>query len=181
MNPGSIVLATVLMLGGPFFPASLVHSTPRADARRCSISAQGAQSDCAVIGAQWVVTTASVVASARVVGGRVHVTIGDDQYAVDQVVYHPQWTGGVKFDVTLLKLTEQVRSFPLLAPPGEFPMNGERIALRALAQREWVTQTIGPSALWDSPRPTTLVAKQSALLTTVRSLMDALVGRTSND
>jgi hypothetical protein len=181
LNPGSVLLATVLASSGPFFPPSLVHPAPRADARRCSINVAGAQSDCALIAAQWVVTNAATVASARVVGGRMHVIIGDDQYVVDQIVYHPKWNGGLKYDVTLVKLTEQVRSFPLVPPPGEFPVNGERIAQRALADREWVTRTIGPSALWDSPATNTVVAKQSALLTRVRSLMDLWAGRTSND
>jgi hypothetical protein len=181
LTPGSFALATVLAVSGPFFPPSLLQTSPRADTRRCVIGAQATQSDCALIGAQWVVTTASAVATAHTVGGRMRVRIGDDQYAVEQLVYHPKWNGGAKYDVTLLKLTEQVRSFPLLPPPGEFPVHVERVAQHALAQRDWIAQTIGPSPLWDSPSATTLVAKQSTLLTRVRSLMDVWAGRTSND
>lgn len=180
VNPGSFVLAAVLAFNGPFFPASLLQSVPRADGRRCSIGAQATQSDCALIGAQWVVTTAGAVATARPVAGRLHVRIGDDCYTVEQLVYHPKWNGGVKYDVTLLKLTEHVRAFPLLPPPGEFPVSGARVAQHALAQREWVAQTIGPSPLWDDPG-TALVSKQSALVTRVRSLMDVWAGRSTND
>jgi hypothetical protein len=180
LNPGSFVLAAALAFNGPFFPASLLQSTPKADTRRCSLSAQATQSDCALIGAQWVVTTAGAVATARPIAGRLQVKIGDDQYTVEQLVYHPKWNGGIKYDVTLLKLTEHVRSFPLLAPPGEFPVNVERVAQHALAQRDWVAQTIGPSSLWDEPT-TTLLSKQPALLTRVRSLMDVWAGRATND
>lgn len=181
MNPGSFVLAAALAINGPFFPASLLQSEPRADTRRCSVAALPTQSDCALIGAQWVVTTAAAVATARPVAGRLHVKIGNDQYTVEQLIYHPKWNGGIKYDVTLLKLTEHVRSFPLLPPPGEFPVNVERVAQHAMAQRDWVAHTIGPSPLWDGPSTTTLVSKQSPLLTRVRSLLDVWAGRTTND
>jgi len=181
VTPGSLALAAVVAFSGPFFPPSLLHSTPRADTRRCSIGAQATESDCALIGAQWVVTTAGAVANAHTVGGQMRIKIGDDQYVVAQIVYHPKWNGGVKYDVTLLRLTEQVRSFPLLPPPGEFPIAAERIAQRALGQREWVAQTIGPSPLWDRSNAATVVARQSTFVTRVRSLMDVWAGRASND
>lgn len=180
MNPGSFVLATLLAFDGPFFPSSLVPPVPRADTRRCLIGASATQSDCALIGAQWVVTTAGAVANSRPVGGRLHVRIGDDEYTVAQLVYHPKWNGGTKYDVTLLKLADRVPAFPLLPPPGEFPMHVDRVARHALEQRAWVSQTIGPSPLWDAPSATT-VAKQSALLTRVRSIVDGWAGRASND
>jgi hypothetical protein len=176
-----LALASVVAFSGPFFPPSLLHSTARADTRRCLIGAQATESDCALISAQWVVTTAGAVTNVHTVGGRMRVKIGDDQYVVAQLVYHPKWTGGVKYDVTLLRLTEPVRSFPLLPPPGEFPVAAERVARHALEQREWVTQTIGPSPLWDRPDATRVVAKHAALVTRVRSLMDIWAGRTSND
>jgi hypothetical protein len=176
---GSFVLAALLTFEGPFFPTSLVPYTPRADTRRCVIGAVATQSDCALIGAQWVVTTAGAVASARPVSGKLQVRIGDDEYAIQQIVYHPKWSGGVKFDVTLLKLTDRVPAFPLLPPPGEFPEHVERIAHRALAQREWVAHTIGPSPVWDARGPGG--PKQSAFLSRVRSIMDGFAGRTSND
>jgi hypothetical protein len=179
--PGSFVFATVLSLNGPFFPASLVQPVPRADTRRCEIGAEATQSDCALIGAQWVVTSASAIASARPVDGRLHVKIGDADYIVDQLVYHPRWNGGVKYDVTLVKLTDRVQSFPMLPPPGEFPANVNRIVQRAAPHREWVAQTIGPSPLWDGRATAALGAKQSPLVTRVRSLMDSWAGRTSND
>ena len=181
MSPGSLVMALALAFNGPFFPASLVHPAPRADTRRCLIGAQGAQSDCALIEAQWVVTSAGAVAAARPVGGRLQVRIGDDTYTVDQLVYHPKWNGGSKYDVTLLKLTQRVHAFPLLPPPGEFPANVDRIVQRAVPHREWVAETIGPSPLWDDRNSTALVAKQSPLVTRVRSLMDVWSGRVSND
>src|SRR6185503_1799023 len=87
---------------------------------------------CALIGAQWVVTSAGAVAMARPVGGQLHVRIGDDTYAVEQLVYHPKWNGGIKYDVTLVRLTERVDAFPMLPPPGEFPANVERIVQRAV-------------------------------------------------
>jgi hypothetical protein len=133
-----------------------------------------------LIGAQWVVTTAGAVALARPTNGRLHVRIGDDDYAVEQLVYHPKWNGGVKYDVTLLKLAERVPAFPVLPLPGEFPVNVERVTQHAMSQREWVAQTVGPS-LWDNQNPTALANKSSSLLTTVRSLMDVWSGRTSND
>lgn len=181
MNPGSLALATVLAFTGPFFPPWILQQLPRADTRRCSVGAQAVQSDCALIGAQWVVTTAGAVATAHTIGGRLHVKIGEDQYAVEQLVYHPKWNGGIRYDVTLLKLAAQVPSFPLLPPPGEFPANVERVAQHALPQREWVAQTIGPSPLWDTAGTTTLVEKQSPLLMRVRSLMDVWAGRAAND
>ena len=181
MSPGSFVLAVTLAFNGPFFPASLVQPPPRADTRRCAIGAQATQSDCALIGAQWVVTSAGAVATARPVGGRLHVRIGDDSYTVDQLVYHPKWNGGMKYDVTLLRLTERVPSFPILPPPGEFPANVDRIVQRAVPHREWVAENIGPSPLWDDRSATALVSKQSPIMTRVRSLMDVWSGRTSND
>ena len=181
MTPGSFVWAAVLALNGPFFPASLVHPQPRADTRRCAIGANTGHSDCALIGAEWVVTTAATVATARPVAGRLRVRIGDGEYGVEQLIYHPKWNGGAKYDVTLLKLTERVPSFPLLPPPGEFPANIERVAQRALPHRDWVVQTIGPSPLWDDREAPTLASRQARLLTRVRSLMDHWAGRTSND
>ena len=181
MTPGSLVIAAVLALNGPFFPASLVQPQPRADTRRCSIAANATHSDCALIGADWVVTTAATVASARPVAGRLQVRIGDNDYGVDQLIYHPKWNGGAKYDVTLVKLTGRVPSFPLLPPPGEFPANVERVAQRALPHREWVVQTIGSSPLWDYRVAPVFAAKEAPLLSRVRSIMDALAGRTSND
>ena len=181
MIPGSLVIAAVLALNGPFFPASLVQPQPRADTRRCSIGASAAHSDCALIGADWVVTTAATVASARPVAGRLQVRIGDNDYGVDQLIYHPKWNGGAKYDVTLVKLTGRVPSFPLLPPPGEFPANVERVAQRALPHREWVVQTIGSSPLWDYRVTPVFAVKEAPLLSRVRSIMDALAGRTSND
>jgi hypothetical protein len=181
LNPGSFVLASLLSLNGPFFPASLIQPAPRADTRRCAVGAMATQSDCALIGAQWVVTSAGAVATARPVEGRLHVKIGDGDYVVDQLVYHPKWHGGIKYDITLLKLVERVQSFPMLPPPGEFPANVDRIVQRAAPHREWVAQTIGPSPVWDDHPATALVAKQSPLMTRVRSLMDSWAGRTSND
>lgn len=182
MAPGSVVLAAVVWLNGPFFPASLVQPAPRADTRRCEVATQATQSDCALIGAQWVVTSASAVAAARPVEGRLHVRIGDADYIVDQLVYHPKWNGGVKFDVTLLKLTQRVASFPMLPPPGEFPANVERIVQRAEPHREWVAETIGPSPLWDGKATAAVdVSKQSPIVARVRSIMDAFAGKTSND
>ena len=181
MSPGSFLLAALMAFDGPFFPASLVQPAPRADTRRCAVGAQVTQSDCALIGAQWVVTTAGAVANARPVRGRLHVRIGDDEFAVEQLVYHPKWNGGVKYDVTLLKLVERVPSFPLLPLPGEYAANVDRVAQHAFAQREWVTQLTGPASLWDDRTQATLVSKQSPILTRVRSIMDAFAGRTSND
>jgi len=180
LTPGVFVLAAALSLDGPFFPVSLLQPQPRADTRRCAIASHAAQSDCALIGAQWVVTTAASVAAARPVGGRLHVRIGDDDYVVDQLVYHPKWNGGVKYDVTLLKLTERVPAFPLLPPPGEFPANVERVAQRALAHRDWVSQNIGPSPMWDD-RDATAMVSRTPLLTRVRLLMDVWTGRATND
>jgi hypothetical protein len=179
LHPGSFVLAALLAFDGPFFPASLVPSAPRADTRRCFIGAQAAHSDCALIGAEWVVTTAGAVSSARAVGGRLHVRIGDDDFTVEQLVYHPKWKGGIKYDVTLLKLTERVPAFPLIPPPGEFPVHVERIVQHALPHHAWVAQTIGPSPVWDERIASG--RRHSALLTRVRSLVDVWSGRTSND
>lgn len=181
MTPGSFVIAAVFALNGPFFPVSLLQPQPRADTRRCSIGANATQSDCALIGADWVVTTAATVAAGRPVGGRLHVRIGDGDYGVEQLVYHPKWNGGAKHDITLIKLTSRVPSFPLLPPPGEFPANVERVAQRALPHREWVVQTIGSSPLWDDRDVSGLAAKQAPLMTRVRHMMDAWAGRTSND
>lgn len=181
MISGTFALAALLTFTGPFFPPSLLHPGLRADTRRCAIGARTTQSDCALIDAQWVVTTAGAVANARAVNGRLHVRIGDDEYTVDQLVYHPKWDGGIKYDVTLLKLTERVPAFPMVPLPGEFPMNIERVTQHALGQRAWVAQTIGSSSLWDDRNTTALATKGSTLLTTVRSLMDAWAGRTIND
>ena len=182
MSPGSFVLSVTLAFNGPFFPASLVQPSPRADTRRCAIGAQTTQSDCALIGAEWVVTSAGAVATARPVGGRLHVRIGGDTFTVDQLVYHPKWNGGTKYDVTLLRLAERVPAFPMLPPPGEFPANVDRIVQRAVPHREWVAETIGPSPLWDDHRATALVSKQTPpLMTRVRSFFDGWSGRVSND
>jgi hypothetical protein len=181
LTPGLFVFAAVLALNGPFFPVSLVQPHARADTRRCSIGAGAVQSDCALIGADWVVTTAGTVATARPIGGRLHVRVGDGDYAVEQLVYHPKWNGGAKYDVTLIKLAQRVPSFPLLPPPGEFPANVERVAQRALAHRDWVVQTMGPSPLWDDREASALASKQAPLLTRVRLLMDVWAGRASND
>src|SRR6185295_1665306 len=93
--PGAFVLGALLAFTGPFFPPSLLQPGPRADTRRCAVGSFATQSDCALIGAQWVVTTAGAVATARPTGGRLHVRIGDAEYAVEQLVYHPKWDGGV--------------------------------------------------------------------------------------
>lgn len=178
MHPGSFVLAALLSFEGPFFPTSLIAHGARADTRRCVVAAQAAQSDCALIGAQWVVTTAGAVASARPVAGRLHVRVGDTEFAVEQLVYHPKWNGGPKFDVTLLKLVDRVPSFPLRPPPGEYPVHIERVTQHALPHREWVAQTIGPSPVWDARDP---APRESALLSRVRLIMDGLAGRSSND
>jgi hypothetical protein len=179
--PGSFVLVALLASNGPFFPTSIVPAVPHADTRRCTVGSQATLSDCALVGSQWVVTTASAVATARPSGGRIHVRIADTDHTVEQIVYHPKWNGGLKYDVTLLKLVDRVPLFPMLPPPGEFPVNVERVAQRALVHREWVSQTIGPSPVWDDKDKSMLAAKESALLTRVRSLMDAWAGRTSND
>jgi hypothetical protein len=171
----------VLAWSGPFFPPSFVQSAARADVRRCAIRAQATQTDCALIGAQWVVTTASAVAAARPVGGRLHVQIGDDQYAVEQLVYHPKLNGGARYDVTLVKLSAPVPAFPVAAPPGEFPVAVERIAQSAMRERDWVAQIIGPSPLWAERDATKLATKEPSILTKVRSLMDAWSGRSTND
>ena len=180
MKPGAFALGALLSLGGPFFPPSLLQPGPRADTRRCLMSARATQSDCALIGSQWVVTTAGAVAMARPVNGRLQVRIGDDAFVVEQLVYHPKWNGGLKYDVTLLKLVSRVPSFPLLPLPGEFPTNVERVAQRAVREREWVAQIIGPSPLWDE-RPTAVATKEPTILTRVRSLMDLWSGRSTND
>jgi hypothetical protein len=179
LHPASFVLAALMTFDGPFFPASLVPSAPRADTRRCFVGAQTAHSDCALVGAQWVVTRAGAVASARPVGGKLRVRIGNEDFTVEQLVYHPKWNGGIKHDVTLLKLTERVPAFPLLPPPGEFPVHVERIVQHALPQRAWIAETIGPSPVWDAR--STAEPRQSALLNRVRSFVDVWSGRTSND
>ena len=181
MSPGSFVLAAALAINGPFFPRSLVQPPPRADTRRCAIGAQTTQSDCALIGAQWVVTSAGAVAAARPAAGRLRVRIGDDTYTVDRLVYHPKWNGGSKYDLTLVRLTEPVQAFPMLPPPGEFPANIERIVQHAVPHRDWVVETIGPSPLWVERTATALAAKHSPLMTRVRSLMDVWAGRVTND
>lgn len=181
MARDTFVLAAVLALEGPFFPTSLAPPTPRADSRRCSIGGASTQSDCALIGAQWVVTTAGAVAAARTTGGRLRVHIGDDEFAVEQLVYHPKWNGGPRFDVTLLKLADRVPAFPRLPLPGELPVNVTRIAQHALEHRVWVSQTIGPSPLWDARGCATAVARRSALFMRVRTLVGVWSGRTSND
>ena len=180
MTPALFVLAATVAFNGPFFPSSLLQPQPRADTRRCTIGAHTIQSDCALIGAQWVVTTAGAVASARPVAGRLHVRIGDAEYAVDQLVYHPKWNGGLKHDVTLVRLSDRVPSFPVLPPPGEFPANLERITERALPHRDWIVLTIGPSPLWDDRAPTQVAAKHATILTRVRQLM-GWSGPVSND
>jgi hypothetical protein len=121
------------------------------------------------------------VATAKPSAGRLHVRIGDDEYAVEQLVYHPKWNGGVRYDVTLLKLMSRVPAFPILPLPGEFPMNVERVAEHAMSQRDWVAQTIGPSPLWDDHATTALATKQPTILTRMRSLVDSWSGRTTND
>jgi len=180
LSPGALAVGALIVISGPFFPPSLLQPGPRADTRRCAVGAQAAQSDCALIGAQWVVTTAGAVAAAPPSGGRLRVRIGDAEYEVEQLVYHPKWTGGLRYDVTLLKLTERVPAFPLLPMPGEFPVNVERVAQHAMPEREWVSATIGPSPLWDD-RGTAVPMKQSGILTRVRTLMGALSGRSTND
>jgi hypothetical protein len=173
-------VGAVMAISGPFFPPSLLQPRPRTDTRRCAVGAQATQSDCALIGAQWVVTTAGAVAAARPWGGRLHVRIGDSEYAVEQLVYHPKWNGGVRYDVTLLKLAERVPAFPVRPLPGEFPANVERVARRAIPERQWVSATIGPS-LWDDGGTTAFATKQPAILTRVRALMDVWAGRSTND
>ena len=180
MSSGLLVFGALLAFSGPFFPPSLVQPGPRTDTRRCAIGAQATQSDCALIASQWVVTTAAAVATAHRIDGRLRVRIGDDEFAVDQLVFHPKWNGGVTHDVTLLKLVERVPSFPLLPLPGEFPVHVERVAQHAMSEREWVTATIGPS-VWDDRGAAALATKQPTILTRVRSLMDVWSGRASND
>jgi hypothetical protein len=109
------------------------------------------------------------------------VRIGDDEFAVDQLVYHPKWNGGVRYDVTLLKLVERVPAFPVLPLPGEFPVHVERVAQHAMSERQWVNETIGPSAVWDARGAAALATKQPTILTRMRSLMDVWSGRASND
>lgn len=181
MGPGPFVLAALMTLAGPFFPPSLILSAPRADSRRCALGAVAGESNCALIGPQWVATTAGIVAGTRLVAGRLRVRVGDEEFAVDQVVYHPRWTGGTRFDITLLKLTERVPSFPVPSLPGDFPVNVARIAAHAFEHRDWVGRTIGPSPLWDERGEAHGVVKRSAFLTPVRALVEILAGRTSND
>jgi hypothetical protein len=181
LSSGPFVFGALLAFSGPFFPPSLVQPGPRADTRRCAIGADATQSDCALIASQWVVTTAGAVATARPVDGRLRVRIGDDEFAVDQLVYHPKWNGGVRYDVTLLKLVERVPAFPVLPLPGEFPVHVERVAQHAMSERQWVNETIGPSAVWDARGAAALATKQPTILTRMRSLMDVWSGRASND
>jgi len=177
---GAFVFGALLAFNGPFFPPSLLEPG-RVDTRRCVVGPQATQSDCALIGAQWVVTTAGAVATARPSAGRLHVRIGDAEYGVEQLVYHPKWNGGVKSYVTLLKLASRVPAFPVLPLPGEFATNVERVAQHAMPEREWVAATIGPSPTWDDRSATALVSKEPSILTKVRSLMDSWAGRTTND
>ena len=181
MSPGAFVLGALLAVSGPFFPPALLARGAGVDTRRCAVGADVQQSDCALIAPRWVVTTAGAVATARPIAGRLHVRIGDDAFVVDQLVYHPKWKGGVKYDVTLLRLAERVPAFPVLPLPGEFPVSIERVAEHALTERSWVATTIGPSAVWDSTTTTAFAAKQPTILTRVRSLFDVWSGRTSND
>jgi trypsin len=181
LNPGMLAIGALIAFTGPYFPSASLRASVRADTRRCTLGAQATQSDCALVGAQWVLTSAGTVATARPVGGRLHVRIGDEEYAVEQLVYHPKWNGGGAHDVTLLKLANRVPSFPVLPLPGEFPLTVERIAQRALPERAWVAQTIGPSPLWDDRKTTALATKPAPILTRVRSLVDSWTGRTSND
>jgi hypothetical protein len=109
------------------------------------------------------------------------VRIGDDAYAVEQLVYHPKWNGGAAHDIALLKLTVRVPSFPVLPLPGEFPLNVERLAERAVAEHRWIAQTIGPSPLWDDGKSTAVATKHPAFLTRMRSLVDTWTGHSSNE
>jgi hypothetical protein len=179
--PGTFAVMALLSISGPFFPPSLLRPEPRVDTRRCVIGAQTTESDCALIGAQWVVTTAGAVATARPVAGRLRVRIGDVEYVVEQLIYHPKWNGGTRYDVTLLKLAGPVPAFPIPPLPGEFPVNIERVARPALPERQWVSATIGPSPVWDDRTTTALAAKEPAILTRVRTFMDAWAGRYTND
>jgi hypothetical protein len=176
-----LVLAAALTVDGPFFPASSAPAALRADSRRCSLTVPAAESDCALIAPQWVVSTAGAVAAARPTGGRLHVRVGDDEFAVEQLVYHPKWHGGTRNDVTLLRLATPVPAFPMASPPGEVAANVERVARRALEHRAWVVQTIGPSTLWDERACTMRTPRRPALFARVRSLVDGWTGRTSND
>jgi len=181
VSTGSFAVAALMVASGPFFPPSLLQPGLRADTRRCAVGAQVTESDCALIGAQWVVTTAGAVAAAHPTGGRLHVRIGDTDYAVEQLVYHPKWDGGVVHDVTLLRLATRVPAFPLRPLPGEFPTKIECVARHAMSERQWVSATIGPSPVWDDRRTTAFATKQPAILTKVRTLMDAWAGRSTND
>ena len=130
---------------------------------------------------EFTVTSAGAVATARAVEGRLHVRIGDDTFTVEQLVYHPKWNGGIKYDVTLLRLTEPVPAFPVRPLPGEFPVNVERVAQHALPERQWVSATIGPSPVWDDRNTTELATKEPGILTRFRSLVDTWSGRSTND
>jgi len=180
VSPGTLAVAALMVISGPFFPPSLLQSDPLVDTRRCAVAARAAQSDCALIAAQWAVTTAGAVAAAPPSGGRLHVRIGNTEYLVEQLVYHPKWTGGLRYDVTLLRLAERVPAFPLRPMPGEFPVNVERVAQNAMRERQWISATIGQSPVWDDPG-TTVEPKKSALLARVRTLMGTLAGRSTND
>ncbi|HEX5076628.1 MAG TPA: trypsin-like serine protease [Gemmatimonadaceae bacterium] len=181
MSAGSSAVAALMVISGPFFPPSLLQPGLRADTRRCAVGTHVNQSDCALIGAQWVVTTARAVAGARLSGGHLHVRIGDTEYAVEQLVHHPKWDGGVRHDVTLLRLAKRVQAFPLRPLPGEFPTKLDCIARHAMSERQWVSATIGPSPVWDDRGITALAAKRWAFLTRVRTFMDAWSGRSTND
>jgi hypothetical protein len=176
-----LAIGALLTVVGPYFPPALGHVPARADSRRCMLGPQTEQSDCALVGAQWVLTSARTVATARPVRGHLHVRIGAEEYAVDQVVFQPHSNGGANHDVTLLKLVNRVPSFPVLPLPGEFPVSVEQIAQRALSERAWIVATIGPSPLWDDRSATTLASKPPTILTRVRSLVATWTGRTSND
>ena len=112
LSAGSFAVGALMVISGPFFPPSLLQPGPRADTRRCAVGTQATESDCALIGAQWVVTTAGAVASGPAIGGRLHVRIGDDQYAVEQLVYHPKWNGGVELRRDAAQVGRTVPAFP---------------------------------------------------------------------
>ena len=170
----SFVLAAVVGLDGPYFPAERILDQPRADVRRCTIGRSATTSDCALIHERWVVTRAGSVAAARTVNGTIRVRIGDDEFAVEQLVYHPEWKGGARHDVTLLKLTERVRAFPLLPPPGEFPRHHEHIVANAFPERGWVAQVTGGSPLWHDGHacPFSGATRAATILGRVRELID---------
>lgn len=173
----SLALVSVMASEGPFFPLT-VPGAPRADVRRCAIGPPAPNSDCALIHEQWVVTTASAVAGGRPVNGHLRVRIGDGEYFVDHLVHHPKWSGGAKYDVTLMRLVEPVSSFPLLPAPGEFPLHSEAVIAHAARERAWVAHTIGGSPLWSDDRSCVVPGhRQAAFVVRVRALLDGLSGR----